>query len=70
MLLVVVYRRAAVRAVVAALSALLLACGLLLVAVRWWPVSWRCCWPAAGLLLVRAVRVVAGGLAGGRMRPE
>ena len=49
MLLVVVYQRTAVRAVVAALSALalaccyLLACGLLLVAVRWWPAVKR--WP-------------------------
>jgi hypothetical protein len=107
--LVVVYQRAGVRAVVAVLSALLLAfcyrvaCYLLavallvacwqalavalvavalLVALAWpywwpagavavavavhaWPLVVACCWPAAGALAV----VVAGGLAGGRMRP-
>jgi hypothetical protein len=81
---VVVYQRTGVRAVVAVLSALLLAycyrvavalvavALLVALALAWWP--WPCMrgrwwWPAAGLLLVRAVRVVAGGLASGRMRP-
>lgn len=79
LLLVVVYRRAAVRGVAAALSALLLACcyrvacGLLLLAVRWWHAVirwpwhwWQWRWPIVALLVALAWPAGGGGRAGGR----